>query len=297
MASAPKTAGFHLATSQGKGGRIGRAPLIRDSRQFLTWTGSRPAKPVSQVMQETQDRIKRTRPLAALGRRVANARHDTDMYRLGGGPVVVVGRDNTRFGKVVNKQTGKREYNRGRNLRAPLVAVDRPTAGFTKGPDGRILTDRVGRAPIDRSRRPAGSTPQRQLPGYATWANTSQTRETRSPVNRPFGAPSETSPPIGLRVNGRTVSNPAYADWKNSHLEYNSALSRQQLLQPNNPVLQGERDNPEFPGIRATSQTPTERYPAPITKSYVTRGGQNSPTPLAEDLHTIHTINPYLQVA
>ena len=258
MASAPKTAGFHLATSQGKGGRIGRTPLIGDSKQFLEWTGRRPAKSVSQVMQETQDRIKRTRPLAALGRRVANARHDTDMYRIGGGPVAVVGRDN-RLGKVINKKTGKREYNRGRNLRAPVVAVDRPRIGFVKGPDGKIVSERKA-----------------------------QTLAASRPVNRPFGAPSEVSPPIGKRVNGRTVANPAYANWKNNHLEYNSALSRQQLMQPNNRAIQT---------IQTTSQTPTEKYPAPITKSYVRRGGQSGPTPSREELSTLNTVNPYVQVA
>jgi len=240
MASAPKTAGFHLATSQGKGGGIGRSPLLKKgSKQFLKWTGSRPAKPVSQVMQETQDRIKRTRPLAALGRKVADARHDTDMYRIGGGAV----------GPVKS----------GFESQARV----KPRISFVRDANGKIVPERRART-FQRSNVP--------------WR-----------PELPVGKPSETAPPIGRRVNGRTVANPAYAEWKNSHLEYNSALSRQQLMQPNNRVIKT---------IQTTSQTPTARYNAPITKSYVRRGGlgKNSQTPTREELSTLNTVNPYIQV-
>ena len=244
MASAPKTAGFHLATSQGKGGRIERSPLLKQgSKQFLKWTGSRPAKPVSQVMQETQDRIKRTRPLAALGRRVANARHDIDMYRIGGGAVKNIPGEG----------------------RGPGARV-KPTISFVKDATGKIIPERKAR--------------------------TLQMRN--SPFRRelPSGPPSMTDmPAASIRgAGGRMVSNPDYAKWKNSHLEYNSALSRQQLMQPNNRVIQT---------IQTTSQTPTEKYTAPITKTYVRRGGlgKNSQTPSSEALSELNTVNPYIQVA
>jgi len=252
-----KTVGYNLAVGNMKKRRVAGRNSI--SKTKAEWLGA-PKEERFTPPDVTDPR----RAITRLETRVKNTKHDNDMYRIGGGPVVVVGRDN-RLGKVINKQTGKREYNRGRNLRAPVVAVDRPTAGFTKGPDGKILTDRVGRAPIDRSRRPAGSTPQRRLPGYATWANTSQTRPTRSPVNRPFGKPGD-APATGIRgAGGRMGSNPAYGQWKNTALGYNSSLSRQQTLQPSNPVIQE---------IKPVDTNPTERYPATVTNTYRTGAEQ-----------------------
>jgi len=90
MASAPKTQGYHLAASTGSAKRAGRTPLIGNSKQFLNWTGRGPAKPVSQVMAETRDRVLRTRPLAALTTQVANARHSRDMQTLGGNAAVYI---------------------------------------------------------------------------------------------------------------------------------------------------------------------------------------------------------------
>jgi len=241
MASAPATVQYRLP-SKGNLSKI-KVPRAGMSEQFLKWTQNKAPKTATQERQEAADRLKRTKPLAALGQRVADTRHDNDMYRIGGGPVVVVGKDS-----------------RGRNKRAPVVAQDRARISFAKGPDGKIIRE-----------------------------SKAQTLASARPVNRPFGRPSETSPAIGRRVNGRTVSNPAYADWKNTNLEYNSALSRQQMLQSDNRVIQT---------ITPTSQTATEKYPAPITKTYVRRGGlgKNLQTPTREELNVLNAERPNIQV-
>jgi hypothetical protein len=134
------------------------------------------------------------------------------MYRIGGGPVVVVGKDS-----------------RGRNKRAPVVAVDRPRIGFVKGPDGKIVSERKA-----------------------------QTLAASRPVNRPFGKPVEVQPTV-RGASGRMASNPKYATWKNSALGYNASLSRQQVLQPKNTVLGG---------IKPVETNPTARFPAPISVRY-----------------------------
>jgi len=74
-----------------------------------------------------------------------------------------------------------------------------------------------------------------------------------------------------------------YSAWKARHLAYNSALSRQQLLQPGNRAIQA---------IEPTNQSPTKKYPAPITKYYVPRGGQLGTT-FQNDLPD--TSKPFIQ--
>jgi hypothetical protein len=257
MASAPRTIGYTLKS----GGTIPgiKSGSSKKSRALLKWAGKRPAKSATQERTEAADRLKRTRPLARLAQRNVDTQHDNDMYRIGGGPVTVIGRDNTRFGKI-NKKTGKPEYTRGRNLRAPIVAQNRARISFAKSPDGKIISERKA-----------------------------QTLASARPVNRPFGRPSETSPPISKRVDGKTVSNPAYADWKNRSLQYNSSMSRQQLLQPGNTPLQN---------MAPTAENPTKKYPAPVTKTYVRRGGtgKNKQTPSSGNLKQLNEKNPYIQV-
>jgi hypothetical protein len=246
MASAPRTIGYTLKS----GGTIPGIKSRSSSRGegLLNWAGKRPAKSATQERTEAADRVKRTRPLARLAQRNVDTQHDNDMYRIGGGPVTVIGRDNTRFGKL-NKKTGKPEYTRGRNLRAPIVAQNRARISFAKGPDGKIISERKA-----------------------------QTLASARPVNRPFGKPDA----VG-------IANPAYGGYKNSALQYNSSLSRQQLAQPDNTSLQR---------ITPTSENPTKKYPAPVTKTYVRRGGtgKNKQTPSSGDLKQLNKKNPYIQV-
>jgi hypothetical protein len=237
MASAPATVQYRLPSK----GNLSDIKIPRRARGGNRFKKVERPKTATQERQEAADRVKRTRPLAALGQRVADTKHDNDMYRIGGGPVVVVGKDS-----------------RGRNKRAPVIAQDRARISFAKGPDGKIMPE-----------------------------SKAQTLASARPVNRPFGKPSETSPAIGRRVNGRTVPNPAYGEWKKSNLSYNSALSRQQMLQPDNRVIQT---------ITPTSQTATAKYPEPITKTYVRRGGNARPTPTREELNVLNAERPNIQV-
>lgn len=214
-------------------GNLGKSRVARRnpvSRTTAGWLGA-PRAEAFRPADVTDPR----RAITRLEQRNRDTQHDNDMYRIGGGPVVVVGRDN-RLGKVINKQTGKREYNRGRNLRAPVVAVDRPRIGFVKGPDGKIVSERKA-----------------------------QTLAAARPVNRPFGKPGD-APATAIRgVGGRMGSNPAYGQWKNTSLGYNAALSRQQTLQPTNTVL-GE--------IKPVATNPTEKYPATVSTEYRTGAEQ-----------------------
>lgn len=239
MASAPATVQYKLRS----GGNLGDIKIrggARGGRQFLNWTQTKTPETATQTRQRNADRVKRTNPLAALNQKVSNAQHNNDMYRIGGGPVVVVGKDS-----------------RGRNKRAPVIAQDRPRISFAKGSDGKILSERKA-----------------------------QTLATSRPVNRPFGKPGQ-APAIGTRVNGKMAANPAYASYKNDALEYNSALSRQQMLQPNNPVIKK---------IQPTAENPTAKYPAPITKYYVPRGGSSGRTPSSEALKVLNKEQPNVQV-
>jgi len=199
MASAPKTVGFNTALSKGKVTSGGSSRIINRKR-FLKWVGTSAPKGLNQVRAENWDRMKRKKPLALLNRKVGNTIHNNDMYRIAGGPVVVVGRDNTRFGKI-NKKTGRPEYNRGRNLRAPVVAQDRPRISFVKGPNGKIISE-----------------------------SKAQTLASAKPVNRPFGRPQDQTPNKNKpNPNARpAVDSANFGEWKDSATSYNAALSRQQ---------------------------------------------------------------------
>ena len=185
-------------------------------------------------------RTRQNSPMARLERRVRDTQHNNDMYRIGGGPVNVIGRDNTRFGRIQQPNTNpRRQYNRGRNLRAPVIDVDRPRIGFVRGPDGKIVSERKA-----------------------------QTLAASEPVNRPFGKPAP-APGISVRgASGGFERNPAYAAWKEHAVSYNQALSRQQALHPDNYRLQAI-------GAQAGGSL-TEAYPGPINyapRSEVDRGG------------------------
>lgn len=239
MASAPATVKYRLPS----GGNLGDIKVGRklvNAKQFLNWTQTRTPETATQTRQKAADRLKRTRPLAALNKKVANTQHDNDMYRIGGGPVVVVGKDS-----------------KGRNKRAPVIAQDRARISFAKGPDGKIISERKA-----------------------------QTLAAAKPVNRPFGKPGQ-APAIGTRVDGKMAPNPKYAKYKKESLEYNSALSRQQMAQPNNRVIQK---------IKATAENPTAKYPAPITKAYVPRGGAAGKTPSSKALKVLNREQPNIQV-
>ena len=173
MASAPATVQYKMPS----GGNLKKLNIgggARGGRQFLNWTQTRAPKNNAQLRQEAADRLKRTRPLAALNQRVSNAQHDNDMSRIGAGKPEVTG-----------------------------------------------------------------------------------------------------------------TLNPGYAGYKNNALQYNSALSRQQLAQRNNPVIQT---------ITPTRETATEKFPAPITKYYVPRGGSSGRTPSSEALKVLNKEQPNIQV-
>jgi hypothetical protein len=221
----PKTQGYHLASAPGKGGRIGRTPLLGDSRQFLNWTGSRPAKPVSQVMAETRDRMLRTRPLAALTTQVANARHDTDMYRIGGGAV----------GPVKS----------GFESQARV----KPRISFVKGPDGKIVAEKTART-FQKSNVP--------------W-------RPELPVGGPGRKPK--------------VSSYDYPEWTDRAISYNRAVSRQQMLQSDNPVL---NDPKNVKSVTLPKRILNQPHVAgEQTKFYVPRGGELGTRLPANDMPTL----------
>jgi hypothetical protein len=229
MASAPATVKYRLPS----GGNLGDIKVGRklvNSKQLRKWAQTRTPKTATQERQEAADRLKRTRPLSSVNQKNKDTQHNNDMYRIGGGPVVVTGKDS-----------------KGRNKRAPVIAQDRARISFAKGPDGKIISERKA-----------------------------QTLAASKPVNRPFGKPSATG----------TLS-PAYARYKNNSLEYNAALSRQQMAQPNNRVIQK---------INPTSENPTKKYPAPITKAHLPRGGSAGRTPSSKALKVLNKEQPNIQV-
>lgn len=81
----------------------------------------------------------------------------------------------------------------------------------------------------------------------------------------PVGKPGNPPPTSFRGPRGRMVSNPGYGQWKSTSLGYNAALSRQQSLQPSNPVIQE---------IKPVDTNPTERYPATVTSTYRTGAEQ-----------------------
>ena len=196
----PKTQGYSLATSKGKLTGKPSGSLIKSPTQFLNWTSKGPAKPVSQVMQEVQDRIRRTRPLAALTTQVANARHSRDMQILGAtpsvgpvtghAPVTSVRQLGNPIKNAAGQHTGKFEWNRGENV-------------FAENP---------------------------RLREASVYVRDSKT-------NKIVLAPGAT-PPQGVgRPGTRPRSGPQLDAWKSHAVEYNGALSRQQAFNPDNHVL------------------------------------------------------------
>ena len=203
MASAPATVQYRLP-SKGNLSKI-KVPRAGMSEQFLKWTQDKAPKTATQERQEAADRLKRTRPLAALTKKNVNSFHSRDMERLGDTPSVglPVGQKEVtsmqQLGRPIRNakgvETGKFEWNRGENVFAVRPAITG-------------LNGRPGKRPARNSA---------ELPA-----------------------------------------------WKRQAAEYNGALSRQQMMNPDNSVLAARK------GIRVSTKDIPEM---PVVKMYASRGG------------------------
>jgi len=225
-------------------GRLaGRSSVGTVGRRFLKWNPE-VTKGLGQQQAENWDRMKRTRPLLLVNRKLIDTQHNNDMYRIAGGGLGPGG----FFGKS-SRESGTRV---------------KPRISFVKDPvTGKIVPERKART-FQKSNVP--------------WR-----------PELPVGKPTADMPPMSVRGSGgRMAANPAYAAWKGERLEYNSALSRQQQLQPNNPVIQT---------IQPVKENTTSRYPGVPTRYYVPRGGgQNMTLGPVKNPATGKT-NPFMQVA
>jgi hypothetical protein len=226
MASAPATVKYRLPS----GGNLGDIKVGRklvNAKQFLNWTQTKTPETATQTRQKAADRLKKTRPLAALTKKNANSLHSNDMRRLGATPPVgpPIGKKEVtsmqQLGSPITnasgKKTGKFEWNRGENVFAENPRLTEASVYVRNSKNKTVLAK-------------GASAPQNGRPGP---------RPARGSAELP--------------------------NWKSQAVEYNGALSRQQMLYPGNTVLAAKKP------IRVSTKDMAE---IPVVKMYASRGGQ-----------------------